>query len=62
VVGRWHAAYDGRMHYVAIAALLVLLGAVASAGADSGPERPRATLLPVSMDPLAVRGDGFSGV
>jgi hypothetical protein len=59
VVGRCLRAYDGRMHYVAIAALLVLLGAAAGAGAEPGRERARATLMPVSTDPLKVRGSGF---
>jgi hypothetical protein len=47
------------MHYVAIAALLVLLGAAGAAGAKPERELARATLLPVSTDPLKLRGNGF---
>ena len=54
VVGRRHAAYDGRMHYVAIAALLVLLGAAGGAGAEPGRGLARATLKPAALDPLKV--------
>jgi hypothetical protein len=59
VVSRMRAAYDGRMHYVAIAALLALLGTAGSAGAESRGELARATLMPLSLDPLKVRGSGF---
>jgi hypothetical protein len=43
------------MHYVAIVALLVVFGAPVGAEAEHG----RATLTPVAMDPLEVRGSGF---
>jgi hypothetical protein len=44
------------MHYVAIAALLVLLG---GAGAEPERELARATLKPAALDPFAVTGSGF---
>ena len=47
------------MHYVAIAALLALLGAAAGAGAQPERELGRATVKPASIDPLKVRGSGF---
>ena len=53
------AAYDGRMHYVAIAALLVLLGAAAGAGAEPERELARGKLVPLATDPLKLRGSGF---
>jgi hypothetical protein len=59
VVSPSSPAYDGRMHYVAIAALLVLLGAAGAAGAQPGREHARATLVPLQTDPVKVRGSGF---
>jgi hypothetical protein len=55
--------YDGRMYLrglpAALAALLVLVAASGSAGAQPARQHAGATLMPRSLDPFAVKGSGF---
>jgi hypothetical protein len=63
VVSRWRGAYDREMESrrrpVAVAAMLVLLSARASASAQPLRQAAPAKLTPRSLEPLQLAGSGF---
>ena len=59
MASRLGSAYDGIMQVVAMAALVLLLGASCSAGAEPDPADARAKLVPRSLAPLELDGRGF---